>query len=301
MEQYKGAVLYVDILGISNLTRKKVDLHQEDYEAWGITDRSKWNEHFFCAFLLSAFRSCLKQTKKKYPSIQISQLSDCAFIWSRDVVSVAKAAQYLMSILVKTGVLCRGGIAYGDIIEPGKVAKSLGQFILGEAVTMAVEYEGKGKGCRLFTGPDLVLNLTCARPLSNRYPVESFVGLQNPMTGETVDEFRWYFQTLSEESVFDEEARHLQLLDLIAGLMSSPRFRWNATSEAGKLQLACSIASLSAATREYVPSSVNVFSVDQIMASAMRRDTSIQQKLLKTWSGQAAQYFTSKRTKQSIL
>lgn len=294
MDHYQGAVLYLDILGISNLTKKKVKLTPEDYEAWGIKKQSEWNEHFFCAKLLVAFRSCLEDVKQRHGNIKVTQLSDCAFIWSKDAAAVAKAAQDLMWALIRAGVLCRGGIAYGEIIEPDRVAKSIGQFVLGEAVTMAVECEGKGKGCRLFTDPELVLHLTGTGPRNDRFPLESFVELRNPLSGESADEFRWYLQEIPGGPPISDQSKHLALLEIMAGLMCSPQFNWNATSDAGRLQLACSIASVSEATHKFLSSLDTVFSVSQLMATTLKRTPELQKKRLQLWANQAAAAFERK-------
>lgn len=301
MDHYQGAVLYLDILGISNLTKKKVKLTPEDYEAWGIKKKSEWNEHFFCAKLLVAFRSCLEDVKERYGNIKVTQLSDCAFLWSKDAAAVAQAAQNLMWALIKVGVLCRGGIAYGEIIEPDRVAKSIGQFVLGEAVTMAVECEGKGKGCRLFTDPGLVLKLTESGPRNDRFPVKSFAELRNPLSGESADEFRWYLQNLPGSPVINDQAKHLALLELMAALMCSPRFNWNATSEAGRLQLACSIACLSEAAYTLLPSMDTVFSVNQLMITTIKRTPEQQGKRLQLWEGQADRAFDHQKATASKL
>ncbi|WP_095191200.1 hypothetical protein [Pseudomonas sp. Irchel 3E19] len=299
MDHYQGAVLYVDILGISDLTKKKAKLTPVDYEAWGIKKPSEQNEHFFCAKLLVSFRACLKEIKKKHQGIQLTQLSDCAFIWSRKPSAVALAAQDLMWALVRKGILCRGGIAFGDVIEPVKVATSLGQFVLGEAVSKAVEYEGKGKGCRLFTEPELVLTLTGKGPHCDRVDVETFVGLVNPLNGETVDEFRWYLQNLPGSSALDDQTKLLGLLELMSALKHSPRFNWNETSEPGKLQLACSIASLSKSTHKLSSSKDYIFSVEHLMATPIMRSEALQTKVFKIWSDEAAKMFARKNRQRS--
>lgn len=298
MDHYQGAVLYVDILGISDLTKKKATLTPQDYEAWGIRKQSEQNEHFFCAKLLVAFRACLMEIKKKHQSIQLTQLSDCAFIWSREPSAVALAAQDLMWALVRKGILCRGGIAYGDVIEPVKVATSLGQFVLGEAVSKAVECEGKGKGCRLFTEPELVRTLTGTGPHCDRVHVETFVGLVSPLNGETVDEFRWYLQNLPGNSALDDQTKLLGLLELMSLLKHSPRFNWNETSEPGKLQLACSIASLSEATLKLSSSKECVFSVEHLMATPIMRADALQKTVLKIWSDEAAKALARKKRRR---
>lgn len=52
------------------------------------------------------------------------------------------------------GILCRGGLAYGEILESDD-SNQMGHFILGDAVTRAVELEGKAKGCRVLIDDEL--------------------------------------------------------------------------------------------------------------------------------------------------
>jgi hypothetical protein len=79
MRQYQGAVFFVDILGIGALTRGRVTLLTEDYEAHGIKSSKNKNTHFFSAKLLIKFRKILNNLKNN-KDIQVAQLSDCAFI-----------------------------------------------------------------------------------------------------------------------------------------------------------------------------------------------------------------------------
>ena len=81
MRVYKGAVLFIDVLGISALTKAKKDtVTKEDFAAFGQTKRVSLRNQVFCAVLLTRLRRNLRSgTRRK---LRIAQLSDCAFIWS---------------------------------------------------------------------------------------------------------------------------------------------------------------------------------------------------------------------------
>ena len=51
---------------------------------------------------------------------------------------------------LQNGILCRGGIAYGDIIEDNNT--NLGQMLLGNAVSKAVKLEQAGAKGSCFNG-----------------------------------------------------------------------------------------------------------------------------------------------------
>jgi hypothetical protein len=294
MRQYKGAVFFVDMLGIGALTRKKVELTSQDFDAWGITRRSDFNEHVLCAKLLMKFRSCLAKIKKKHRAVKIAQLSDCAFIWSDDHLAVAMAAQEMMMTSVGAGLLCRGGIAYGDIVEPNRVAESLGQFVLGEAATKAVEFEKLGKGCRVFTDEAFGLHMSSGTRASN-VPYEAVAGLRNPLTGEVIHEFCWYFQHSPGTNPLTKKVRHQNILKLLSMLMGSPLFRWNCSSLPGMIQMACSVGSLSSATQVLFPNPHTVYTPDMVMHGFADRSDALHSRLYKKWCAQAAPYFIKKK------
>jgi hypothetical protein len=294
MKQYKGAVFFVDMLGIGALTRKSVELCALDFETWGISKESSFNEHVLCAKLLMKFRSCLTKIKNKHKGVKVAQLSDCAFIWSEDHVAVALAAQDMMWASVGSGLLCRGGIAYGDIVEPNRVAESLGLFVLGEAATKAVEFEGRGKGCRVYTD-DIFAHQLSLTSSATSFPIGTVSELRNPLTGEVIDEFRWYLRNTPGQNPMTLKSRHKGLLRLISMLLGSPHFTWNASSSFGQVHLACSIESLSAATRVFYPKSDVVFSADHVMHGGNTRSIRQQQRMLKSWWLQAAHLYQARK------
>jgi hypothetical protein len=245
MRQYKGGVFFVDVLGVSALTRKRVTLSESDYSAHGLSNPEHRTEHHLCANLLIKFRSVLNQIQKTRKQVKVAQLSDCAFLWSRDPLQLLNAAREFMWASTRKGLLSRGGIAYGDIIEPDKVNTSIGRFVLGEAATKAVEFEKLGKGCRIFSDVDL------PSELSGRYYYrhEPFIGLKNPIDCSTVDEFRWFIfpDEIRKGATLDTNGEIVTtaLMELVCMLCHSPQFGWNVASHQGAVQVASSVETLS--------------------------------------------------------
>ena len=293
MKQYKGAVFFVDLLGTGALTQKKVQLKAEDYRAWGLGKRPVVNEHIFCAKLLMKFRSCLTKIHERHDKVKVAQLSDCAFIWSEDVTEVVKTAQEMMWVFVKSGLLCRGGIAYGEIVEPDKVKHSLGQFVLGEAVSKAVGLEGAGKGCRIFCDEGLPQYLY--ESSSEEFDRYTFDKLRNPLNGAVSREFRWYTEgpfTGSSGNKSEERAKLHKLFELVSLLKHSPLFNWNASSPDGLLQLACSVESISSQTPRYLAGgNIYFFRAEDMIKEDGVRTKAEQSKTLKLWSEQVASRF----------
>lgn len=282
MNQYDGAVLYLDLLGIGALTRGQVKLTESDYLAWVVEQDA--GHHFFAAKLLQRFRLELIAVSKLYQDagLRVSQLSDAAFIWSTDAGLVAEAARDLMWRLTMKGVLCRGGLAYGQIIEPDKVNRSLGEFILGDAVTEAVNLEGAGKGCRVFCDTD-VAHAVLKRFHFRRDP---FHALRNPLDGSVIDEFVWYalpvkIDRYNYTKVEAAEIARAQV-ELLAALKYSAKFRWNCTSSAALMQIACSIESVSKSLTLSIGSDTLLFNADTISAEASRGAEG-QQRVLSDW------------------
>ena len=136
MQEYEGAVLYVDILGIAELTSgNSIETLASDFEAINARSDLSISNQTFCALLLSIFRKHLASVKRE--EVNVSQLSDCAFVWSKSPNLLLDAARSLMWKNLRSGVLCRAGMAYGQIIEPDKTNRSIGRFVCGDAVTRA--------------------------------------------------------------------------------------------------------------------------------------------------------------------
>lgn len=235
MREYQGAVLFVDILGIGSLTTSKVELvDDKDFQSISWSSKLNVSNQTFCAALLSTFRRNLMKTQKS--GVKIAQLSDCAFIWSKDSDELLEVARDLFWSNAYAGVLTRAGLAYGQIVEPQAVASTIGQFVCGEAVTRAVELERSGKGSRIFVDtfiPGQVLP---------RFAPSAFTDLVNASDFRRVDEFCWF--ALPDSDLNGRKLSNAQIVkiaDLSLILQYSPMFRWNAASSAGQLQLAATI------------------------------------------------------------
>ena len=150
MKEYSGAVFFVDILGFGALTQGKVDIAEEDLLAHRFSFEKNFSEHQFSAKLLLKFRRILTICSEGKNKVKVAQLSDCAFIWSEDTSLVINVAREIMWKSLLGGILCRGGLAYGQIVEPDKINTKLGMFVCGGAVTDAVKLEESGKGARVF-------------------------------------------------------------------------------------------------------------------------------------------------------
>lgn len=246
MKEYSGAVFFVDILGVGALTQGKVNITEKDFLAHRFSFKDSFSEHQFCAKLLVKFRRILVNTTKNIKKIKVAQLSDCAFIWSNDPDLVVNVAREIMWRSTLGGILCRGGLAYGQIVEPDKINTKLGMFICGGAVTDAVKLEETGKGARVFINTELP-------PELKSIPSTAFFPRKNPISFSIADEFLWYKYPDHIESIYDDiKVDRLKILDgiakAIAMLKHSPKFAWNASSAPGRLQLAGTIDVISSET-----------------------------------------------------
>lgn len=284
MKQYDGAVLFIDMLGIGALTRGKIPLAEAEFAPWGVAAAKAGRHHILGAKLLMQFRRSLLHTQKTWDAVKVAQLSDCAFLWSSDPVAVINAAREVMWHATRAGLLCRAGLAYGQIVEPDKVNRSLGQFILGDAVTRAVGLEGSGKGARMF----------CDREVAHevlkqcRFHHEPFAPLRNPLDGSVVDEFRWYMLPAPVDEHNDETQASLgvalALVELLTVLRYSPRLNWNSLSYEGRLQVACTVEAVSKITPTYIPNNDYVFTVEHLMEAEARRSQELQARIREQFS-----------------
>ncbi|WP_156432095.1 hypothetical protein [Burkholderia latens] len=244
MRSFQGAVLFVDMLGFSALTRGTLSLGIDECKPWKVDSHGNFPHQLLAAKILLAFRNVLVKTKEKFPDVRVAQLSDCAFLWSANVGVVGDAGRHLMHEAALKGLLCRGGFSIGDIHEPEKVNRSLGAFIVGDAVTRAATYETAGKGMRIFTDQDAAHGLLAIRPN------EVFHQFINPLTGEIVDEWQWYAPSQSMCAQQDKAGLR-QKIDRLVGcyatLRYSPKLAWSATTPEGRRQIACSVVTLSEA------------------------------------------------------
>lgn len=248
MKEYQGAVFFVDILGVGALTQGHIKIKDEDFLAHNIDNTISKSEHVFCAKLLMKFRRILNNVMQNN-NVNVAQLSDCAFIWSDNPDLVLDSAREIMWKTTSRGILCRGGIAYGEIVEPDSVNIKLGEFICGKAVTKAVKLEGTGKGARVFVDDEI----SCRTSSHIQVQAEAFRQSINPLDFSFVDEFMWalYPHKLTITPAInsqDSKERLKKILALISLLRFSPKYRWNACSGEGRLQIASTIDAISSIT-----------------------------------------------------
>lgn len=161
----------------------------------GNQERPDQNQ-IIAAWSISKFREILSIIGSKY-SVSISQMSDCAFIWSENVSDVILASSDFMWKATLTGLLCRAGLSYGEVLIPENDNNNYGTFILGEAVTRAVNLEKTGKGCRIFTDSDTIGQIYNVFPKGNNHNWHkiyqaSFSEIRNNLDYSIHDEFKWY-------------------------------------------------------------------------------------------------------------
>lgn len=247
MNEYTGAVFFVDILGVGELTQGKINITEIDFDAHKFPYKENFSEHQFCAKLLLKFRRNLVKATTNKNNVKVAQLSDCAFIWSSDLDMVVDVARDIMWKLTLDGILCRGGIAYGQIVEPEKINVKLGNFICGGAATEAVKLERMGKGARVFVKSGLKSEL-------KNIPLEAFTERKSTIDFSIVNEFLWYKypKTIQSECDLCSDKRVLRgLIKLIAVLKFSPTYRWNVSSAQGLHQIASTLDIISLETENF--------------------------------------------------
>jgi hypothetical protein len=276
LKEYTGAVFFVDILGVGALTQGKIEISEKDFSAHNFRYDSKFSEHQFCAKLLLKFRRVLISSTTHVKNIKVAQLSDCAFIWSDDPDIVVNVARDIMWKSVLGGLLCRGGLANGQIVEPDKINTKLGMFICGGAVTDAVRLEGTGKGARVFVKQELVSEL-------KKIPYTAFVPRKSLIDFSTIDEFKWYRYPDVIKSANENLNKKLvmnEIVKLIAMLKHSPKYIWNASNPLGRVQLASSIDIISSETEVLVGNSDLKFDYENMVDNLNNRSEERYKKIL---------------------
>ncbi|WP_407517157.1 nucleotidyl cyclase domain-containing protein [Elizabethkingia anophelis] len=253
LQNYKGAVFFVDILGISALTNNNITLTNEDFKPWLKSKREKYSNQYLGASILVEFRKLLLKLGKENTKLKITQLSDCAFIWSEEISDVIIFCSKFMHQAIENGILCRGGIAYGEIIETNH-SHELGRFILGDAVTQAAKLEGQSKGCRILINRELPENFWEQNLETANKIYSLFQPFTNPVDFTIYDEFKWYltpeldYQNLTDLNYINHTDKinfTKNRLKLANKLRCSTKYNWNSKSTEGRVQLISSIKFLS--------------------------------------------------------
>lgn len=253
-KKIEGAVFFIDILGFGALTRNQIMLSEKDFLPWLESHKQnldfvEYNNQFLAASILSTFRNILYDLKHCYPDVKIAQLSDCAFIWSENIADIVLFANNFMCRAIREGLLCRGGMSYGEIIETEtNDNNSLGQFILGEAVSNAVELEKAPKGCRILIDQNFPSHLSNHNTGFASQIFGMFQPFVNPLNYSVYDEFKWYLipdmnknTFLTGITVTDAVQWTIERLSLATELRFGPKYSWNDRSKEGSVQIKASI------------------------------------------------------------
>jgi hypothetical protein len=248
----EGAVFFVDILGMTALTNSRIELTDDDYSTWLDQYHKDYTDQFLAAAILAEFRKILIELEQSYKNVTISQLSDCAFIWSENITDIVLFASNLMTKAVRRGLLCRGGLTYGEIIETNQNHK-LGRFIVGKAVTDAAKLEGVSKGARILIDQDFPHHLWEQDKDFAERTIPLFAPFVNPVDYSTYDEFKWYLcpdldKNVNNLSVLSAEERvelTKERLKIANAIRCSPKFKWNSKSKEGLVQVRASICFIS--------------------------------------------------------
>jgi hypothetical protein len=246
--KYDGAVFFVDLLGMTALTNNLITLENKDYECWLSQYGLEYTNQYLAASLLADFRKILIELNEQFDSVTVSQLSDCAFVWSKNITDIVVFSSQFMTKAISSGLLCRGGLTYGEIIETNQ-NHELGRFIVGKAVTDAAKLEGIAKGSRVLIDKDFpnYLNEFDSNFAGRTIPL--FVPFINPLDYQEYDEFKWYLcpnltHNVSNLSIMSfEEKRSLtkKRLKLANIVRCSPKFSWNSKSKEGLVQVKATI------------------------------------------------------------
>ena len=103
IKRMTGAVFFVDILGFGALTQNQINLSPEDFSPWLDKYHQQHDNQVLAAAILAEFRKILIDLDETY-SVTISQLSDCAFIWSENIKDVILVANNIMSRCIDSGI-----------------------------------------------------------------------------------------------------------------------------------------------------------------------------------------------------
>ena len=249
MKTYNGAVFFVDILGFSALTKGQViGITKKDYDAWGVDSEAEHPHSYLAATMLVEFRDALLTLKEHLPSLHIAQISDCAFIWSENAEELLIGVhEFMWNSIGNKGILCRGGLAYGQIIEVENVDYSLGAFVVGDAVTRAAKNEPRLKGPRISMDVEFPHDIwanTKNSPYLEFLSHDLFHPNESEINLEVVDEYRWYLCDAnfvanqkyppSYKECVELTKKRLSLANI---LRLHPRMGWNSRGKEGVVHL----------------------------------------------------------------
>lgn len=257
MKSNNAAVFFVDILGFSTLTKGEVsDIKDEDYEAWGLTNKHSRNHNYLAATILVEFREALKTLKNYLPKLNVAQISDCAFIWSEDITELLRGVHFFMWHTIRErGVLCRGGIAYGEIVSVENNDDELGAFVVGDAVTRAAKNERRLKGPRITMDvefPQSVWDNAKNAVIQEYICADLFYANYSEINTDVVDEYRWYlcdadFLVNQKCPLGYKECVDLtkSRLTVANAIMYHPRMGWNTRNKEGMVHMKAGAKSIS--------------------------------------------------------
>lgn len=287
MIEKSGAVFFVDILGVGALTQGSIPISKEHFDSHRFSYKNKFSEHQFCAKLLMKFRRILVSATKNRSNVKVAQLSDCAFVWSEDVDAVVNVARDIMWKSLLGGLMCRGGLAYGQIVEPEKVNKQLGMFICGGAVTEAVKLEGQFKGMRVAVSSEVVAKF-------KNIPHVIVTPKTNPVDCSVLDELLWFLypdeitNTFGNSQKSDKQVA-LDIMKLLAILKHSPKLAWNVSSYLGKIQVAATIDVISEQLVHLYPRLDFRFTAEYVINALDNRGNNKYEKTLKLYKSEINQ------------
>lgn len=252
INKYEGAVFFVDILGITALTNSKINLIDEDYEPWLAKYNIEYSDQFLAASILAEFREILINLNYDFKDVTISQLSDCAFVWSKNITDIVLFASKFMVEAIRKGILCRGGLTYGEIIETNQEHK-LGRFIVGKAVTDAAKLERISKGARVLIDEEFPHKLWELDKKFAERTLPLFAPFTNPLDYNIYDEFKWYLcpdltrdvNNLSVLTTEEQISLTKERLKIANHVRCSPKYRWNSKSSEGLIQVRATISFIS--------------------------------------------------------
>jgi hypothetical protein len=251
IKKYDGAVFYVDILGMSALTNNQLSLTDQDYSHWLDKYKKDYTNQYLASAILTEFRQILMALYDEFKPVTIAQLSDCAFAWSKNIRDVVLFASNFMHRSIYSGLLCRAGMAFGEIIETNQKHKL--RFIVGKAVTDAANLEKIAKGARVLITENFAHSLWEFDREFSKYTLPLFQPFTNPLDYSVYDEFKWYLCPALHRDVNNlnvlkfQEKLHLtkQRLKIANQIRCSPVFNWNTRSPSGLGQLKASISFIS--------------------------------------------------------